>query len=220
MTIRGTTMTLLLKHRMMLTAVCAAILISVFAAAGGLKKKTLPPLAAPVPGVEIVQVEQRDVPIYSEWIGTLDGMVNADVKAQVQGYLLARNYTEGTYVKKGQLLFEIDPRPFQAALDQANGQLLQTQGQLQQATAQLSQARAQLEQAEANQGKTQLDVNRYTPLAKQGVIPQQDKDNAVQANLAAEAQVRASSAAIETATAAIASARAAVESAEASVKNA
>src|SRR5215472_960557 len=73
-----------------------AIVIAVFGAAGGLKKKTSPPAAGPAADVEVVQVERRDVPIYSEWIGTLDGMVNADVKAQVQGYLLARNYTEGT----------------------------------------------------------------------------------------------------------------------------
>src|SRR5262249_46587242 len=204
-------MNLLLNHRVTIKAVAGvilvvtfAIVIAVFGAAGGLKKKTSPPAAAPAPEVEVVQVEQRDVPIYSEWIGTLDGMVNAEVKAQVQGYLFTRNYTEGSYVKKGQLLFEIDPRPFQAALDQANGQLSQTQAQLQQANAQLSQARAQLAQAEANQVKTQMDVNRYTPLAKQGVIPQQDKDNAVQANLANQAQVRASSATVETAGAAIA----------------
>ncbi len=72
--------------------------------------------AAPV-DVEVAKVEQRDVPIYSEWIGTLDGLVNADIKAQVTGYLLEQAYQEGSFVKKGQLLFQIDPRPFQAALD-------------------------------------------------------------------------------------------------------
>src|SRR5260370_31460271 len=76
----------------------------------------------PAVDVEVVQVEQKDVPIYGEWIGTLDGLVNADVKAQVTGYLLKQAYTEGSFVKKGQLLFEIDPRPFQAALDQAKAQ--------------------------------------------------------------------------------------------------
>src|SRR5262249_56093888 len=129
-------MKLPLKHRMISTGAAAMTLIAIFAAAGGLKKKASPPAVAPPPEVEVVQVEQRDVPIYSEWIGTLDGMVNADVKAQVQGYLLTKDYVEGSYVKKGQLLFEIDSRPFQAALDQANGQLSQTQGQLQQAIAQ------------------------------------------------------------------------------------
>jgi membrane fusion protein (multidrug efflux system) len=75
------------------------------------------------PDVEVVQVEQKDVPIFGEWIGTLDGFTNADVRAQVTGYLLRQGYREGAFVKKGQLLFEIDPRPFQAELDQAEGQL-------------------------------------------------------------------------------------------------
>jgi multidrug efflux pump subunit AcrA (membrane-fusion protein) len=74
------------------------------------------------PEVEVAMVEQRDVPIYGEWIGTLDGMVNADIKAQVTGYLIKQDYTEGSFVKKGQLLFEIDARPFEAALNQAKGQ--------------------------------------------------------------------------------------------------
>ena len=73
--------------------------------------------------VEVLQVQQEDVPIYGEWIGTLDGLVNADVRAQVTGYLLKQEYQEGRFVKQGQLLFQIDPRPFQAALDQAQGQL-------------------------------------------------------------------------------------------------
>jgi membrane fusion protein (multidrug efflux system) len=184
------------------------------------KKAASGPAAPPPPGVEVVQVEQRNVPIYAEWIGTLDGMVNADVKAQVQGYIISKNYTEGSYVKKGQLLFEIDPKPLQAALDQANGQLQQTRGQLQQATAQLSQTQAQLAQAKANQVKTQMDVNRYTPLASKGVVPQQQLDDAVQGNLATEAQVNAASAAVETAGGAIATAKALVQSAEAVFKNA
>jgi len=80
--------------------------------------------------VEVVEVEQRDVPIYGQWIGTLDGYVNADVKAQVTGYLLRQEYKEGSFVRKGQLLFQIDPRPFQAALDQAKAQLAQARAQL------------------------------------------------------------------------------------------
>src|SRR5262249_34940103 len=84
---------------------------------------------APQPlAVEVATVEQRDTPIYNEWIGTLDGFVNADIKAQVSGYLLKQDFTEGSFVKKGQLLFEIDPRPFQAAVDQAQGQLAQANG--------------------------------------------------------------------------------------------
>ncbi len=85
------------------------------------------------PVVEVATVEQKDVPIYSEWIGTLDGFLNADIKAQVSGYLLKQDYTEGSFVSKGQLLFEIDPRPFQAVLDQALGRLAEANGQLSQA---------------------------------------------------------------------------------------
>jgi membrane fusion protein (multidrug efflux system) len=125
--------------------------------------------------VQVVQVEQKDVPIYGEWIGTLDGFTNADVKAQVTGYLMRQSYQEGAFVRTGQLLFEIDPRPFQAALDQAQGQL--------------AQATAALANAEAVQGRTELDVNRYTPLAKEQAASQQDLDNAVQNDLAAKATV-------------------------------
>jgi membrane fusion protein, multidrug efflux system len=143
----------------------------------------------PPPEVEVVQVEQKDVPIWKEWIGTLDGLVNAQIKPQVTGYLLRQTYKEGSFVKKGQLLFEIDPRTFQAALDEAKGKLANAEGQL--ATAQ------------ANQVKAQQDVDRYTPLAKEQAIPQQDLDNAVQANAAAQAQVRAARAQIEAAKAAV-----------------
>ena len=146
--------------------------------------------AAPA-DVMVVQVEQKDVPIFGEWIGTLDGFTNADVKAQVTGYILRQGYQEGAFVKKGQLLFEIDPRPFQAALDQAEGQL--------------AQARAMLANAQAVQGRTELDVNRYTPLAKEQAASQQDLDNAVQNNMAAkatvataQAQIRSAEAAVET----------------------
>ena len=80
--------------------------------------------AAPqVPVVEVADVVQKDVPIFAEWVGTLDGMVNATIRAQVQGYLIKQNYKEGDPVKKDQVLFEIDPRTFQAALDQAKGEL-------------------------------------------------------------------------------------------------
>jgi RND family efflux transporter MFP subunit len=143
--------------------------------------------------VEVVQVEQKDVPIYGEWIGTLDGLTNADVKAQVTGYLLRQGYQEGAFVKKGQLLFEIDPRPFQAALDQAEGQL--------------AQAKAILANAKAVQGRTELDVNRYTPLAKEQAASQQDLDNSIQNNLAAKATVATAEAQIKTAEAAVETAR-------------
>ena len=141
------------------------------------------------PDVEVVQVEQKDVPIYGEWIGTLDGFTNADVRAQVTGYLMRQGYQEGAFVKKGQLLFQIDPRPFQAALDQAAGQL--------------AQAKASLANARAVQGRTQLDVERYAPLAKEQAASQQDLDNSVQNNLAAKATVATAEAQIKTAEAAL-----------------
>src|SRR5579871_4690903 len=127
----------------------AAIVITVTGCSGRTSAAGAPQM--PPPEVEVARVEQKDVPIYHEWIGTLDGMVNAAIKAQVTGYLLAQNYAEGSFVRKGQSLFEIDPRPFRAVLDQAQGQLSQAQGQLAQAKAQLVQSQAQLVQANANQ---------------------------------------------------------------------
>src|SRR5580658_8566343 len=91
----------------------------------GCKEKPRP--APPPPTVEVTAVTKADVPVYHEWVGTLDGLVNATIRAQVTGYLLTQDYREGDIVKKGDLLFQIDPRPFQAALDQANGQLSQAE---------------------------------------------------------------------------------------------
>lgn len=148
--------------------------------------------SGPPPDVTVAQVEQQDVPIFGEWIGTLDGFTNADVRAQVSGYLMKQGYQEGNFVKQGQLLFEIDPRPFQAVLDQDEGQL--------------AQARAALANAQAVQRRTELDVNRYTPLAAEQAASQQDLDNAIQNNLAAkatmataDAQIKSAEAAVETA---------------------
>jgi RND family efflux transporter MFP subunit len=195
----------------------AAILLATETGCSKPSSATTPPAT---PDVEVVAVQQRDVPIYNEWIGTLDGFVNADIKAQVSGYLLEQAYQEGTFVKKGQLLFQIDPRPFQAALDQAQGLLAQAEGQLAQAQAQLVQADAQVAVAEANQRRTQLDVDRYTPLAAQQAITQQDLDNAIQNNSAAKAQVQSAIAQVATAKAQIAVANAAVQSAKAAVETA
>jgi membrane fusion protein, multidrug efflux system len=181
--------------------------------------------------VRVAKVEQRDVPVYSEWIGTTDGAVNAEIKAQVTGYLLRQSYKEGSFVKKGELLFEIDPKPFQAALEQANGKVAQFNGQLEQATSQIAQAeaqviqansqvlqaQAQLAQAQANQVKTQLDADRNTPLVQSGVVSKQEYDNSIQANLAAKAQVKAAEAGVETARAQLAQAKAQVNTAKATV---
>jgi len=121
-------------------------------------------------------VIQRDVPVYHEWIATLDGFVNAQIQPQVSGYLIMQNYREGALVRKNQILFKIDPRPFQAVLDQA---------------------KAQLAQAEAQLGKTDLDVQRDTPLAREKAIAQSQLDNDIQGNLAAKATVQAGKAAVD-----------------------
>jgi len=201
------------RHKLLISTIVVAIILILGAliVAGRSGKSAQ---ASPRPlDVEVIKVEQQDVPIYSEWIGTTDGMVNAEIKAQVTGYLLRQDYKEGSFVKKGQLLFEIDPRPFQAALDQANGQVAQFQGQLEQAVSQVTQSeaqvgqansqllqvQAQLAQAHANQVKTQLDENKYAPLAEQKAVTQQDYDNALQTNVVAKAQVEAAKAGVETA---------------------
>lgn len=142
---------------------------------GGCASKTeaAPP---PPPEVQVADVQQKDVPIYGEWVAILDGYVNADIRPQVSGYLMKQNYREGSIVHKGDVLFEIDPRPLDAALQQAKGQQAQAEAQL---------------------GKTALDVQRDTPLAKQSAIPQAQLDNDIQANAAATAIVDAAKAQVE-----------------------
>jgi len=154
--------------------------------------KSEPSQARP-PDVGVVRVEQKDVPVWKEWIGTLDGLWNAQIRPQVTGYLLRQTYTDGAFLKKDQLMFEIDPRTFQAVVDQAKGQLANAEGQV--------------STAQANQVKAQNDVNRFTPLAKEQAIPQQDLDTAIQVNLAAKAQVDAAKAQVEAAKAQVASAQ-------------
>ena len=222
------------KHKLILVAVIGALATGlIFVVVRAREKQSNPAPAAPLE-VDVVQVEEEDVPIYSEWIGTTDGMVNADIRSQVSGYLQRRNYTEGAFVRTGQLLFEIDPRPFEAVLNQAKADTARAEAQLGQAVSQLEQAEAQLAQsnsgllqAEANQRKTQLDVNKFVPLFAQRAVTQQDLDNAVQSNDAAKAQVdaarsqiRASTAAVANANASIVAARAQVKSAQAVVKTA
>ncbi len=183
-----------------------AVLIPAALLATGCAKSTASADVRRAPDVEVIAVQQRDIPLYREWIGTLDGMVNA--------------YSEGSFVRKEQLLFEIDPRPFQAAVDQAQGQVAQANGQVAQAKAQLLDAQARLVSAEANQGRTQLDVDRYVPLVKQQAITQQEFDNSMQNNLSAKAQVEAGKAQTETAKAQIQAANAAVEAAKAALETA
>ncbi|MBS1856141.1 MAG: efflux RND transporter periplasmic adaptor subunit [Acidobacteria bacterium] len=166
------------------------------------------PAAAPPPmEVQVATVTARDVPIVKEWVGTLDGLVNAEIRGQVTGYLMRQVYREGSFVRKGDLLFEIDPRPFQAALNEANGRLAQAESAVQQAEGNLAQSQARL-------GKTELDVKRYTPLVKTRAISQEEMDNAMQSRLEAQAAVETTRAAIATAKAAVVAARASVYDAE------
>jgi RND family efflux transporter MFP subunit len=174
----------------------------------------------PPPAVQVAAVEQRDIPVQHEWVGTLNGLVNAAINAEVTGYLLRQDYAEGSFVHKGQLLFEIDPRPFQAVVDQAAGQLAQSKAQWAQARAGLVQAQAQVVSAEANERKSQLDEEKYIPLFDQQAVTRQDLDNAVQTNHSNHAQVAVAQAQVETSKAQIEAADAAVKAAEAALETA
>ena len=181
-----------------------ALLATVFSASSivflnGCKSDAPPPGAAggggPLP-VQVSTASQQDVPLTGEWVATTDGFVNAQIQPQVSGYLIRQDYKEGSQVRKGQVLFEIDPRPFQAALDQAKGQLNQAKGQL-------GQAQAQLELAGIN-------VARDTPLVEQHAIARSTLDNDLKTQQADQATVAS-------AEASIASAQANVEAAELNV---
>ncbi|HEV2206447.1 MAG TPA: efflux RND transporter periplasmic adaptor subunit [Candidatus Acidoferrales bacterium] len=128
------------------------------------------------PEVEVAPVVQKEVRIYGEWVATLDGYVNAQIQPQVSGYLIKQDYREGSFVHQGDVLFEIDPRPFQAVLDQA---------------------KAQLAQAEAQLGNATINVNRDIPEAQVSAIPQSQLDADKQAQLAGKAAVAAGTAAVE-----------------------
>ena len=148
---------------------CVALLLCV--ACG----EAAPPPTAPIE-VVVAPVVQRDVPVTSEWIGTTEGTVDAEIRAQVSGYLISRDYQEGRLVGSGDLLFRIDPRPFQASLEQARGDLGRAQAAL---------------------GKARLDVERYTPLVAEGAVSRQELDNSLQARRAGEAAVQTARAAVE-----------------------
>ena len=134
--------------------------------------------APPAMKVSVVKAKQADVPVTGEWVGTLDGYVNAQIQPQASGYLIRQDYTEGSQVHQGQVLFEIDPRPFQAALDQAQGQLGQAQAQL---------------------GLAQINVKRDTPLADARAIARSQLDNEIQQQAQAQAAVKTAEAAVATA---------------------
>jgi membrane fusion protein (multidrug efflux system) len=145
-------------------------------AAAACKQSAAAKPAAPPPMVVVVPVLQKDQPIYREWIGTTEGDVNAEIRPKIEGYLLRRNYKEGSFVRQGDLLFEIDPQQFRA---------------------QLQQAQANLEQANANLAKTEHDVARYEPLAAQKAMSQQELDNARSAERSARANAGALQAAVD-----------------------
>src|ERR1700756_86221 len=158
--------------RLGLSAVLLLLLMATACGKGNVRAAASPP----APEVRVAPVETRDVPIYGEWVATLDGYVNAEIRPQVSGYIIKQNYKEGSLVHEGQVLFEIDPRPFQATLDRAKGDLAQAQAQL---------------------GKATLDVERDTPLAEGRAIAKSQLDNEVQAKLGAQASVESAKAAVE-----------------------
>src|SRR5262245_44794528 len=186
----------------------------------------------PLPVVKVEPVVERDVPISVEYVGTLVGSINAQIRARVAGHLVSQNYSEGSPVKAGDLLFQVDARPFQAAADQADAKLNLAESQLSQAKAQVSASQAQVEQAigkvaqdeaqvkraEATQRQTELDVNRYTPLAQRGSVSRRELDNATQGNRANLAAVAAARASVLNSQASVSQARAALEKAQADVK--
>jgi len=160
-----------------MSAVRGAVAIAAAALASNACRNPAPP-ALPVPEVVVSPVTQRDVPIYSEAVGTTEGFITAQVRPRVQGYLLQQGYRDGASVKSGDLLFEIDNREYKAALDEARGKLARERATLK---------------------KYELDVARYTPLAAKGAVSTEELDDAVQAARASKAQVEAAAAAVETA---------------------
>jgi RND family efflux transporter MFP subunit len=170
----GTTASAILNLRHSKLGFTTVLLLSLLAAACG--KGNVHAAPPPTPEVRVAPVIQQDVPVYTDWVATLDGYVNAEIRPQVSGYITRQNYKEGSLVRRGQVLFEIDPRPFQAALDRAKGDLAQAQAQL---------------------GKSILDVKRDTPLAEAKAIAQSQLDNEIQAKLGAQAAVESDTAAIE-----------------------
>jgi membrane fusion protein (multidrug efflux system) len=155
----------------------------------GCDNKPAPAGPPPAMPVTVVKIQPADVPVSNEWVGTLDGYVNAQIQPQANGYLIKQDYREGAQVAKGQVLFEIDPRPFQAALDQAKGQLAQANGQVLQAKAQL--------------GLAEINVNRDTPLAQARAIAQSQLDNDKQQKAQTEAAVQSAQASVAAAQAAV-----------------
>jgi len=191
---------------MSLVGICSllpALLAGVLLSGCGKEEKVQPQ----PPIVEVVEVIQKDVPVYGEWVGTLDGSVNATIRAQVQGYLIKQNYKEGDFVKKDQVLFEIDPREYQAALAQATSALQQSKGVLEQSKAEVSRQEARWDNAKAN-------LKRIRPLAEQNAVSQKDLDDSVGLELSTRSAVDAAKAAVIAAEGQVLGAQAAIEKAQ------
>jgi len=213
-------------------ALLAALVVAATIGGAGCNDTSRAAGPSPVPVVKVEAVVEKDVPISAEWVGTLVGSINAQVRARVSGHLVSQNYKEGSLVKSGDFLFQVDSRPFEAALEQAEAKLQQAQSQLNQTKAQVSANQAQVEQslakvaedeaqvtrAEATQKQTEIDVGRYRPLAEGGYVSKQDLDHAVQTNLANLATVAAARAAVLNSKATVTQSRAALEKAQADVK--
>ena len=174
--------------------------------------------APPPPSVDVVEVVQQDVPVVAEWIASTDGMVNATIRAQVQGYLIAQHYREGDFVKRGQLLFEIDPRPFQATLNQAQATLNQTQAALAQAEATLNQAQAEVTRQEALWVNARATFARIKQLTDEGVVSRKDLDDATGAEQSTRAAAASAKAAVGSAQANMGANQAAVAAGQAAVE--
>lgn len=178
------------------------------------------PTAPPPPPVEVVEVLQKDVPVYSEWIASTDGAVNATIRAQVQGYLVSQRYREGDLVERGQLLFEIDARPFQATLSHAEAAEQQAVAALSQAEATLEQSKADVAKQEALWVNAKANYDRFKELVGRGAVAQKDVDDATGAERATAAAVTAAKANVTAAQAAIAVQRAAIAAARAAAEKA
>ncbi len=166
-----------MKRNCLIFAVMSS-LVALMLTISGCSTRSEAKTTAPLPSVNVVKVTVQDVPAYSEWVATLDGSVNAQIQPQVSGYLVKQDYDEGSYVRKGQVLFEIDPRPFQATLNQA---------------------KAQLAQAQARRTLAEVNVKRDTPLADQRAIAKSQLDTEVAGLEEAKANVQAAEAAVDTA---------------------
>jgi membrane fusion protein (multidrug efflux system) len=197
-----------------LQTIITGIAVAAIACSGCSRKPPPPQLTV----VSVAVPVQKDVPVYSEWIGTTVGFIDAEIHSKITGYLLTQDYKEGSLVKTGDLLFKVDPRPFQAVVDQATAQLNVTNAQLGQAQDDVNAAQAEIDRAQAAQLKTELDVKRYTPLVKDGTVSQQEYDDAVQSNLANIASVAAAKGKFDRSKATVDAAKAQIEVARSSLQ--